>query len=77
MKESCARIEWIDSVGNGGWHGCKEEDNEPVTCLSIGVVHSESKKAITIWQSRSSLGSLDNSITIPKCSIKSIKRFKV
>jgi hypothetical protein len=78
MKYDCARVDWVDSNGFGTWHVRDEEKNIPSACVSVGMIEMESEEAITLRLSIDTLlNRVDNTITIPKCAVKSIKRFKI
>jgi hypothetical protein len=77
MKFNCVRIDWVDSSGVNEWHSPSTEDKVAV-CVTVGIIKSENKEQITVKQSHDfTLEHIDNTITIPKCSVKAIKRFKV
>lgn len=77
-KVNCARVDWVDSNGFGHWHPREDEKNEPSHCVSVGMIEKEDKVAITLILSLdAALDRVDSSITIPKCSVKSLKRFKI
>lgn len=76
-KLNCAKVNWIDSNGWGVWHARTDEKNEASVIVSIGQIEMESKEAITLKLSHDfTLDRIDSTITIPKCSIKSIARFR-
>ncbi len=68
-------IEWVDSCSTYGWHS-KGTVFGISHCISVGVVISENKTEISLAPniSESSNGDI---ISIPKCSIKRIRRLKV
>lgn len=77
-KYDCARVDWLDSNGFGHWHDKTDEKNKPSTCVSIGMIEAESDEAITLRLSIDTLiNRVDNTMTIPKCAVKLIKRFKI
>lgn len=67
------KIEWIDSANHAtGWEYGVGHEHARIT--SVGMVARETRKAITLVQSRctkgAGKGSENNAITIPKACIK-------
>ena len=65
------RVEWIDSNGCGHWESLDEAKNTtPTQVVTYGFLINDTEEFITISQSYCYTQSqVDNSITIPKCSI--------
>ena len=74
MKKKCVRVKWIDSASQGGWRG---EGTKPVMCYSAGFLVNETKKFIAVSASHDGDNWYNSIIAIPKCAVKSIKRFKM
>jgi hypothetical protein len=74
-KVNVVKVDWVDSDGFDGWHH-PEEEFEVSKCVTVGILAKESKDAIRIDQSQSK-SKVDNTITIPRCAIKKIKRIKL
>lgn len=79
-KWQIIEIKWIDSAHGHGW---KYEDNvdlddKYLNQISVGYFFKETKKAITIVQSKSNDGddkaNIDAVMTIPKIAIQKIKK---
>ena len=69
-------VEWVDSATYGGWHHITKGDCIS-NCITIGILHNETDKQITIVQSKSDTGNYAESISIPKVSIKRIRELRV
>ena len=68
-----AVVEWIDSVGHGGWHKINEATTQPDQCVSAGIVLKRCKSHILLTQSLSFRNNADNDILIPRKCVKSIR----
>lgn len=77
MKNKIVKIEWVDSARSFDWSLLEEIDNKPVNCISVGFLIENTKEHITIAQNYGlKPEQVCNLITIPKCSVKSIKKLK-
>jgi hypothetical protein len=76
-EEKLIKIKWIDSTYLGGWHNLNELNMKSELCTTIGYLEEDKKDCIIISQSKQSGGYCQNLIAIPKCAIKSKKRFKI
>lgn len=72
-KYKAVQVDWVDSNGTNGW--TRGVCNKPTTCVSIGYLIAESKKAITVAGTITieSDPQKHSDITIPRCAIKKIK----
>ena len=77
MKNKIVKIEWVDSARSFDWSLLEEIDNKPVNCISVGFLIENTKEHITIAQNYGfKPEQVCNLITIPKCSVKNIKKLK-
>lgn len=70
-----AEVYWVDSISGSGWVLADDyKDDKPLGCYSIGILIDANENGITIAQN---VGfepeQFCNTITIPKCAIKSMK----
>lgn len=70
-----AEVHWVDSLSGTSWTLTEDyECDNAVDCFSIGILINESESAVTLAQNVGfSPNQFCNTITIPKCAIKSIK----
>jgi hypothetical protein len=64
-------VEWIDSMGMGGWNPAEDyivESGKSLTCWSAGFVFHEDKDRLSLALSATQ-GSFNGSITIPKVAV--------
>lgn len=71
------KVEWIDSNGGAGWEFLEDFKDEPVYVTTYGFLIKEQEHSISIAQNYTpktvqAREQIDNTITIPKCSITSI-----
>ena len=69
-------VEWDDSSTCVGWHRLSSEDDIS-HCISTGLLCKETEKSITLTISKSELGSIAETISIPRSCIKRIRRLRV
>lgn len=71
-------VEWIDSASNNSWTLFEDVTDEPIVCESCGWLIKETKEYVTLALT---IGEeplqVSNYMTIPKCSIKSIKKVEI
>ena len=79
MVEKVVRVEWVDSHSKHGWHYSSEEELHLFRCTTIGILDKEDKDSIRVILSvyNDDHDYAHTNMTIPKCSIKSIKRIKI
>lgn len=77
MKRSLLLVEWVDSLGGGGWVGPETFKAEVSQCVSIGMLVHQDKKSITVAGTFSERGGWCDPITIPKCSIIKTRKIKI
>ena len=71
-------IEWVDSSFAQGWMSMEYAKKHDVARVaSVGILVYEDKDKITIMQDVSNKEDMGDGITIPKCSIKRIRRLKI
>lgn len=69
-------IKWIDSVRSFDWTLLEDVDANFMDCESVGFLIKETGEYVTIAQNYGlKPEQVCNLITIPKCSIKSIKEY--
>jgi hypothetical protein len=73
-----AVVEWLDSAcpPDGGWTGKGESVTSVLTCTSIGIVAYEDIAQITLIHSTSRSQHIE-ALSIPKCSIKRLRKLKI
>jgi hypothetical protein len=73
---SLVHVTWVDSTSENRW--CSESGmiDELDTCESIGWLVRETKEYLTIAGHRSSMASWHGVMTIPRCSVKKIRRVR-
>lgn len=73
MKHKLVIVKWLDSNIASGWS--REVCNQPAKCVSVGWMIAKSKTAITLTanKTKSTTPQKCGDITIPRCSITSIK----
>lgn len=70
-------IDWVDSVRAFDWTLMEDVDEKSLDCISVGFLLKETDKHITIAQNYGlKPEQVCNLITIPKCSVKDIKKLK-
>ena len=68
-------VEWVDSVRASDWTYAEDVDEKPMNCISIGFLMKETDDSITIAQNYGlKPEQVCNIMTIPKCSIKGIRK---
>ena len=67
-------VEWIDSCHQANWQEYCEV--KPVKCVSVGIMR-EYPDHINIIQSKSDGNQVDAVLSIPRCSIKRIRKLGV
>ena len=70
-------VEWVDSASCSGWHRIDPETDCVCNCIATGLLCSEDEKQIVITYSRSDSGSVAETLSIPKCSIKRMRQLRV
>ena len=71
-------VEWSDAYSFGGWHTPSKELDQTANCISIGLLLFDDGDQVTIAQSKSvTSGNIGDTLSIPKCSIKRIRKLKV
>ncbi len=71
------QVEWVDAAGVSGWHNGKDTTTEPTRIASVGYLHSENKKAITLLQSIDfDCDKIDHTIMVPKNRVTKITVIK-
>ena len=74
MKDKIILIEWVDSVRAFDWTLIEDVNDKSLDCISVGFLLNETEEHVTIVQNYGiEPKQVCNLITIPKCSIKSIK----
>lgn len=69
-------IKWIDSVRSFDWTLLEDVDSNSMDCESVGFLIKETREYVTIAQNYGlKPEQVCNLITIPKCSIISIKEY--
>jgi hypothetical protein len=71
-NHNIAVVEWEDSSCGEGWHSVGADDGL-AQCVTVGVVVRNNRKCITLVQSLASTGEQNNSFSIPRGCIASIK----
>ena len=68
-------IEWVDSVRASDWTYVEDVDEKPMDCISVGFLMKETDDSVTIAQNYGlKPEQVCNIMTIPKCSIKGIRK---
>lgn len=71
-------VEWVDSAFAQGWMNKQlAKEHEISRIVSVGILLCENQERITVMQSISNKDDAGDGITIPKCSIKQMRRLKV
>jgi hypothetical protein len=71
-------VEWLDSMSESGWNNLSYlKKNEPIKCVTIGILLEDSDSHLTVVQSVSDLGKAGESMTIPKCCVKRMRQLGV
>lgn len=70
-------VEWIDSLGQHGWHPHDADDDllDELACRSVGYLVQDDTRGIVIIQSVQK-DSRDNSIAIPRVAIQKVTRLR-
>jgi hypothetical protein len=69
-------VKWIDSCGGSHyWADVDSFNNKPDRITTVGYLVKSSKRAVTVAASKAS-SQVGGVITIPRSSIKSIKKMK-
>lgn len=67
------QVEWEDAAGGSGWHDGKDTMTEPTRIASVGYLHSQNKRAITLLQSIDfDCNKVDHTVMIPKNRVTKI-----
>ncbi len=74
--ERIVSIEWDDSQSTYGWR-IAEKDDIPSKIKSIGILVSDTKTGITISTSISEGLRFVDKLTIPKVSIRKMRRLRI
>lgn len=76
-KRSLLIVEWEDITGRSTWHS--EEDAEKadtLKCITVGWKMASDRKHLSIASTRSPNGDCLDRTTIPKSSVRSIRRLE-
>ena len=77
VKKDIVIIEWVDSVRASDWTYVEDVDEKPMDCISVGFLLKETEDSVTIAQNYGlKPEQVCNIMTIPKCSIKNIRKIK-
>jgi hypothetical protein len=70
-----AEVHWVDSLAGSSWTLTEDyEGDNAIDCFTIGILINESESAVTLAQNVGfSPDQFCNTITIPKCAVKSIE----
>lgn len=66
-------VEWLDSNTVHGWDMSDGSDRSVAHCSSVGFLLREDDEQVTIAQSISTLGSVMNTLTIPRPAVVRMK----
>lgn len=70
-------IDWVDSIRAFDWTLMEDLDEKLLDCISVGFLLNETEEYVTIAQNYGlKPKQVCNLITIPKCSIKNIRKIK-
>ena len=70
-------IDWVDSVRAFDWTLMEDVEEKSLDCISVGFLLKETDRHITIAQKYCiKPEQVCNLITIPKCSIRNIRKIK-
>ena len=76
-------VEWLDTEQNYDWTNFASFDSAtPPTIQTVGFLYEDKREKISLFQSmdstvpKTSAGTFDSILTIPKCSVKSIRVIK-
>lgn len=77
------QVEWLDTEQNYDWIEFQKFDSStPPTIMTVGFLYEDSRSKVVVFQSIDSsiliggTGTFDSILTIPRCSVKSIKIIK-
>jgi len=71
-------VEWVDSAFAQGWMDKSvAKTHKASNCTSIGILVHQDNDKITIVQSISDKDSVGDGITIPRVSIKRIRKLRI
>ena len=73
-KMKIVYVKWIDSASLTGWRSAEQHKGPPPYIESAGYLLEKTDEYVTLLQSMSAYGNGDNSLTIPRCAIKRIRR---
>lgn len=77
-KRSLVIIEWDDAYGNNKWHSEDDfDDAKPMRCTTVGWRMPARKGYFSIASTRDERGRCADRMTIPRGSIKSIKKLVI
>ena len=75
VEKNIIVIEWVDSVRAFDWTLLEDVDEKSLDCISVGFLLKEMDNCVTIAQNYGiKPEQVCNIITIPKCSIKNIRK---
>ena len=69
-------IEWLDSSSYSSWHKLGNDDSI-TRCVSVGVLCKEDTDSVTVFLSKNDYGSIADTMSIPKVSIKRMRYLRV
>ncbi len=71
------RVEWVDSSSETGWQRKNHRCSGGISyCESLGFIIRKNKREIALAQSKSSIGSIAEVMTIPMVCVKKITKLK-
>ncbi len=71
------KIEWVDSNIMHGWQPLDIFEGRLALCESVGYLYEETDELVTLTMGASDLGSIIETLSIPRGCIKSIKELRV
>jgi len=75
-KLPIVEIVWADANVSGGWRSREEYEKAELSVgLTVGYLLTKNRSIVTVVQSQAG-SRVSDSITIPRCTIKSIMRLK-
>ena len=69
-------IVWNDSTALRGWHPINSPEHKTSSITSIGWIIKQEPKTVTITTSISQFGNVMDALSIPRNSIKRMKRLR-
>ena len=80
-RDRAVIVTWVDSMGAGGWNDSEETRRAgPSTCRTVGWLVKDEPDAMTLALSKcdtESAAPWASLISIPRCSIKRVRRVEV